>query len=89
MQKYHCAAAGVKEPPPCVLCPVVGGALKPTAEGAWCHVACALWTPETHVACTPCGRPVGPIQGIAQVCVTSPTVLLLAHEPACLICKPC
>ena len=41
----------LKEPgapePQCCLCPVVGGALKPTTiPGAWCHNACMQWVPE-------------------------------------------
>lgn len=33
----------------CVLCPIPGGALKPTTDGAWCHIKCALWTPYCMV----------------------------------------
>ncbi|GJD12839.1 Protein Jade-1 [Galdieria sulphuraria] len=33
----------------CILCPMVGGALKPTnVEGKWAHVSCAMWLPETY-----------------------------------------
>lgn len=38
---------GLDVQPPCALCPVVGGALKPTDCGRWVHSACALWVPET------------------------------------------
>lgn len=38
---------GLKTPPPCALCPVVGGIMKPTTCGRWVHCACALWVPET------------------------------------------
>ncbi len=35
--------------PACVICPVKGGVMKRTTEGKWCHPACAIWTPETHI----------------------------------------
>ena len=35
--------------PACVLCPVKGGVMKRTTEGKWCHPACAIWIPETHL----------------------------------------
>jgi len=52
---YLCAACEhtggvVSETPLCVLCPVEGGALKPTTEtNKWCHSACCQWIPETTV----------------------------------------
>lgn len=36
--------------PQCCLCPVEGGALKPTTEpGLWCHATCLQWIPEVSV----------------------------------------
>eukprot|EP00798_Chlamydomonas_sp_ICE-L_P008008 gene8008-1237_t len=40
---YSC---GLKEPPCCILCPVIGGAMKRTTDGRWCHLVCAMWIPE-------------------------------------------
>eukprot|EP00887_Chlorella_sp_A99_P002328 scaffold10.g2328.t1 len=37
---------GLRQPPPCALCPVQGGALKRTACRRWCHVACSVWAEE-------------------------------------------
>jgi len=40
--------AGLKSPPACELCPLVGGIYKRTDVGRWVHLVCALYTP--HVA---------------------------------------
>jgi hypothetical protein len=45
-----CALPGLERPPPCVLCPRVGGAMKPTPDGQWCHLLCATWVPGVAVA---------------------------------------
>lgn len=38
--------AGVQQPPPCVLCPVLGGGpMRYTRCGNWAHVVCCLWIP--------------------------------------------
>jgi len=41
-----CRLPGLKRPPPCMLCPVEGGAMKLTDSGRWCHLACARWISE-------------------------------------------
>lgn len=48
---WMCRACELEEvgvlPPQCCLCPVVGGALKPTTlPGLWAHAACMQWIPE-------------------------------------------
>jgi hypothetical protein len=45
-----CRLPGLSSPPPCVLCPRLGGAMKVTAEGGWCHLLCATWIPGMCVA---------------------------------------
>lgn len=52
--------------PICELCPVLGGALKPTDTGRWCHLTCALWMPGTDVQSDETGL-AGPISGINRV----------------------
>ncbi|WFD44069.1 hypothetical protein MPSI1_002734 [Malassezia psittaci] len=51
-------------PVSCVLCPNEGGAFKQTTQGAWAHLLCAIWIPETGV-----GNPVymEPIDGVNTI----------------------
>ncbi|XP_073110891.1 uncharacterized protein [Elaeis guineensis] len=37
---------GEEKPSCCCLCPVKGGAVKPTTDGGWAHIMCALLVPE-------------------------------------------
>lgn len=53
-------SAGIKDPPACALCPVVGGAMRLCHDGSWVHAACAVWVPGALVT------PAGP--DISQVC---------------------
>jgi hypothetical protein len=41
---YHAKTAVM-----CCLCPLQHGGLKPTVDGRWVHLACALWSPETVI----------------------------------------
>ncbi|ESQ51749.1 hypothetical protein EUTSA_v10016217mg [Eutrema salsugineum] len=50
--------------PRCCLCPVVGGAMKPTTDGRWAHLACAIWIPET---CLSDVQKMEPIDGVKKV----------------------
>jgi hypothetical protein len=45
----------------CCLCPVKGGALKPTDDGRWCHLVCAIWIPE------PCISDIARMQPIERI----------------------
>ncbi|KAI3431442.1 hypothetical protein D9Q98_004494 [Chlorella vulgaris] len=59
---------GLQRPPPCALCPVVGGALKRTTCGRWAHPTCALWLPETSLDVSASHlRLQGLVQGVQQV----------------------
>ncbi|CAA7015002.1 unnamed protein product [Microthlaspi erraticum] len=51
-------------PPRCCICPVVGGAMKPTTDGRWAHLACAIWIPET---CLSDVKKMEPIDGVNKV----------------------
>ncbi|GMR38184.1 hypothetical protein PMAYCL1PPCAC_08379, partial [Pristionchus mayeri] len=63
-------------PVKCELCPMIGAALKPTAEGKWAHVACAIWIPEVHID----NAPLKAIEGVGEA--------LKANEKRkCSVCK--
>lgn len=64
-------------PVSCVLCPHEGGAFKQTTEGAWAHLLCAMWIPETGVS-----NPVymEPIDGV-------PTIPKARWRLRCYLCQ--
>ncbi|CAA3025371.1 histone-lysine N-methyltransferase ATX2-like [Olea europaea subsp. europaea] len=55
---------GATDVPPCCLCPLIGGAMKPTTDGRWAHLACAIWIPET---CLSDIKKMEPIDGISRI----------------------
>ncbi|KAG0491118.1 hypothetical protein HPP92_007981 [Vanilla planifolia] len=59
-----CRAGAPRTSPPCCLCPVTGGAMKPTTDGQWAHLACAIWIPET---CLSDVKKMEPIDGIGRI----------------------
>jgi hypothetical protein len=59
-----CRPGAPDMPPRCCLCPVVGGAMKPTTDGRWAHLACAIWIPET---CLSDVKKMEPIDGVNKV----------------------
>lgn len=59
-----CRPGAPASPPPCCLCPVTGGAMKPTTDGRWAHLACAIWIPET---CLSDVKRMQPIDGISRI----------------------
>ncbi|KAI3466013.1 hypothetical protein Pfo_022676 [Paulownia fortunei] len=60
----------------CCLCPVAGGALKPTTDGRWAHLVCAIYVPEVFFV-DPEGR-----EGI-----DCSKVLKRRREQKCYVCK--
>ncbi|KAL1563792.1 nuA3 HAT complex component NTO1 [Salvia divinorum] len=42
----QCLDSSKTQPLSCCLCPVGGGALKPTTDGRWAHLVCAIYVPE-------------------------------------------
>ncbi|CAL9064221.1 histone-lysine N-methyltransferase TRX1-like [Musa acuminata AAA Group] len=59
-----CRPGAPKFPPRCCLCPVIGGAIKPTTDGRWAHLTCAMWIPET---CLVDVKRMEPIDGISRI----------------------
>ncbi|KAM0944167.1 putative [histone H3]-lysine(4) N-trimethyltransferase [Dioscorea sansibarensis] len=59
-----CRLGSPKYPPPCCLCPVTGGVMKPTTDGRWAHLACAMWIPET---CLLDVKKMEPIDGLNRI----------------------
>ncbi|KAA3480226.1 histone-lysine N-methyltransferase ATX2-like [Gossypium australe] len=59
-----CRPGAPESPPSCCLCPVIGGAMKPTTDGRWAHLACAIWIPET---CLSDVKRMEPIDGLNRI----------------------
>ncbi|CAM6106755.1 unnamed protein product [Calypogeia fissa] len=59
-----CRPEAPKRRPFCCLCPVTGGAMKTTTDGRWCHLTCAMWTPET---CLVDVKRMEPVDGITSI----------------------
>jgi len=54
-------------PVDCCLCPngADGEAVKPTDDGRWAHISCALWIPEVDFACKSVREPVINVEKVA------------------------
>ncbi|XP_052167696.1 histone-lysine N-methyltransferase TRX1 [Oryza glaberrima] len=59
-----CRPEAPRVSPRCSLCPVTGGAMKPTTDGRWAHLACAIWIPET---CLKDVKRMEPIDGLSRI----------------------
>ncbi|GJZ89570.1 histone-lysine N-methyltransferase ATX2-like protein isoform X1 [Tanacetum coccineum] len=62
-----CRPGAPEVSPPCCLCPVTGGAMKPTTDGRWAHLACAMWIPETCLSDIKKMEPVDGLNRISKV----------------------
>ncbi|CAA0808728.1 RING/FYVE/PHD zinc finger superfamily protein [Striga hermonthica] len=70
------SAKGPKAELSCCLCPADGGAMKPTTDGRWAHLVCAIYVPEVFFE-DPVGR-----RGI-----DCSKVLKKRWEGKCYVCK--
>ncbi|KAF6145841.1 hypothetical protein GIB67_028836 [Kingdonia uniflora] len=59
-----CRPGALQASPLCCLCPVSGGAMKPTTDQRWAHLACAIWIPET---CFVDIKRMEPIDGLSRI----------------------
>ncbi|XP_077242120.1 RING/FYVE/PHD zinc finger superfamily protein [Tasmannia lanceolata] len=74
----------------CCLCPILGGATKPTVDGRWAHIMCALLVPEVFFK-DPYGRegidcssvPLRRWKGICYVCNSARGCATECSEPKC------
>ncbi|KAL0897204.1 hypothetical protein Bca101_081165 [Brassica carinata] len=66
--------------PRCCLCPVVGGVMKPTTDGRWAHLACAIWIPET---CLSDVKKMEPIDRVKKISKCSNDSCRVAYHPLC------
>ncbi|KAF7132953.1 hypothetical protein RHSIM_Rhsim09G0037300 [Rhododendron simsii] len=75
-----CRPGAPNIPPPCCLCPLIGGAMKPTTDGRWAHLACAIWIPET---CLSDIKKMEPIDGLNRINKCSNNTCRVAYHPLC------
>nr|GEX69950.1 histone-lysine N-methyltransferase ATX2-like isoform X1 [Tanacetum cinerariifolium] len=59
-----CRPGAPEVSPPCCLCPVTGGAMKPTTDGRWANLACAMWILET---CLSDIKKMEPVDGMSRI----------------------
>lgn len=75
-----------KSPPACVLCPVAGGAMKPTTCGRWVHVLCAMWIPETCIVDTSRMEPVTNLRAVPKARFSLTCQICNTPYGACIQC---
>ncbi|PKI83844.1 Nto1p [Malassezia vespertilionis] len=74
-------------PVSCTLCPNEGGAFKQTTRGAWAHLLCALWIPETGVANPVYMEPIDGVEDIPKARWRLRCYLCNSKSGACIQCE--
>ncbi|QDZ21535.1 histone methyltransferase [Chloropicon primus] len=76
--------------PQCCVCPVEGGALKPTTiKGHWCHVACCQWIPELTVLDQERVEPIARVQHIHKDRWTKKCSICKVEQGVIIQCDSC
>jgi len=74
----------------CCVCPVEGGALKPTTiKGHWCHVACCQWIPELTVLDQERVEPIARVQHIHKDRWTKKCSICKVEQGVIIQCDSC
>ncbi|CAJ0931316.1 unnamed protein product, partial [Mesorhabditis belari] len=73
--------------PPCVLCPVIGGAMKRTDIGTWAHIVCALFHPECRFGDPTLREPVCKINDILSERWGMKCSICDTRQGACIQCS--
>ncbi|WFD31598.1 hypothetical protein MSPP1_002637 [Malassezia sp. CBS 17886] len=71
----------------CVLCPQEGGAFKQTVLGAWAHLLCAMWIPETGVSNAVYMEPIDGVEDIPRARWRLRCYLCHRRQGACIQCE--
>lgn len=74
-------------PVSCILCPQEGGAFKQTADGAWAHLLCAMWIPETGVSNSVYMEPIDGVDAIPKARWKLRCYLCNSRHGACIQCE--
>ncbi|XP_017224780.2 histone-lysine N-methyltransferase ATX2-like [Daucus carota subsp. sativus] len=82
-----CRVGAPESPPPCCLCPLAGGAMKPTTDGRWAHLACAISIPETCLLDVRKMEPIDGLNRINKICWKLLCSICGVSHGACIQCS--
>ncbi|VDK57615.1 unnamed protein product [Anisakis simplex] len=83
-----CTLLGYKAQPRCVLCPLLGGALKCMKGGeTWAHVVCALWIPEVRFGDVDHREPINNVSDVPSERWTLKCSVCDTKQGACIQCS--